>query len=145
MKILKHAIGVLMLSSLIVACGDVSLTKEAKLEKSEIENLARIKLPASSKNIQVHTESGIDRLIVIRFILDKNDLYYFLKNAGYAEPLKQGFRPFSSKDFKNINWWNPDDAKEVIGGFSNGQKWANEIMVDVSSPSPVVYFKAHDL
>jgi len=115
------------------------------LETSEIESLGRIKLPASNQNIQVHNESGIDKLILIRLVLNKKDLNSFLKNAGYVKPLKQGFRPFTSEEFENIAWWNPDDTTEVMGGFLNTQKWASEIMVDISSPNPVIYFKTHDL
>jgi hypothetical protein len=145
MKIFKQVISLIILSSLILSCSDVWQQKEAKLETSEIESLARIKLPASNQNIQVHNESGIDKLILIRLVLNKKDLNSFLKNAGYVKPLKQGFRPFTSEEFENIAWWNPDDAKEVMGGFLNTQKWASEIMVDISSPNPVIYFKTHDL
>ncbi|MFM7366095.1 MAG: hypothetical protein ACKO11_16690 [Cuspidothrix sp.] len=67
------------------------------MERSEIESLARIKLPASSENIEIHTESGINKLILIRLVLNKKDLNSFLKNAGYIKPLKQGFRPFTSE------------------------------------------------
>ena len=145
MKIFKQVISLIILSSLILSCSDVWQKKEAKLETSEIESLARIKLPPSSQNIQVHNESGIDKLILIRLVLNKKDLNSFLKNAGYVKPLKQGFRPFTCEVFENIAWWNPDDTTEVMGGFLNTQKWASEIMVDISSPNPVIYFKAHDL
>ena len=77
MKIFKQVISLIILSSLILSCSDVWQKKEAKLETSEIESLARIKLPASSQNIQVHNESGIDKLILIRLVLNKKDLNSF--------------------------------------------------------------------
>ncbi|MEQ8972747.1 MAG: hypothetical protein RIE73_20405 [Coleofasciculus sp. C1-SOL-03] len=95
--------------------------------------------------IEVHTESGIDTLIVLRFALDQSALDSFLTNAGYTEPLKEGFRPFSSQELRDVPWWNPDEAKEVMGGFLNTSDWASEVMVDVSGSQPVVYLKTHDL
>ena len=127
------------------SCGQAPQRQEKNLNRQQIEQLARIQLAPSSKEIEVHTESGIDSLIVLRFTLDQSDLDSFLTSAGYTEPLKEGFRPFSSQELRDVSWWNPDEAKDVIGGFLNTSDWASEVMVDVSGSQPVVYLKSYDL
>ena len=96
------------------SCGQAPQRQEKNLNRQQIEQLARIQLPPNSKEIEVHTESGIDSLIVLRFTLDQSDLDSFLTSAGYTEPLKEGFRPFTrasgcflveSRRGKRRYWW----------------------------------------
>jgi hypothetical protein len=145
MKLMIRLATLALIGLLLFGCAQAPQSKEESLDRQQIEQLARIKLPPSSKDIEVHTESGIDTLIVLRFALDQSALDSFLTNAGYTEPLKEGFRPFSSQELRDVPWWNPDEAKEVMGGFLNTSDWASEVMVDVSGSQPVVYLKTHDL
>ena len=134
-----------LIGLLLFSCGQVPQSKGESVNREQMEQLARIKLPPSSQDIEVHTESGIDTLILLRFTVSESDLKAFLIDAGYTEPLKSGFHPFSSQEIRGVPWWNPDDAKDVMGGFMNTKDWASEIMVDVSRTQPIVYLKAFDL
>ncbi len=144
MRLATRIISLGIIGLLVLSCGEMPQNQQEPLNRQQIEQLARIKFPPSSKEIEVHTESGIDRLIVLRFTLDQTDLNHFLINAGYTESLKPGFRPFNSQELGNIPWWNPDEAQEVMGGFLNTENWASEVMVDVSGTEPLVYLKAYD-
>ena len=145
MKLATSVVSLILMSLLMFSCGQAPQRQEKNLNRQQIEQLARIQLPPSSKEMEVHTESGIDSLIVLRFTLDQRDLDTFLTSAGYTDPLKEGFRPFSSQELRDVSWWNPDEAKDVIGGFLNTSDWASEVMVDVSASQPVVYLKSYDL
>lgn len=130
----------------VSSCQKITAPREHAVNKDQIEESARIKLPATVQDLHVHTESGIDTLVVIRFTMQKNELETFLKDAGYTEPLRPNFRPFRSQELQDIPWWNPDAVREPSGGLLSTEDWASELMVDTSDPrSATVYLKAFDL
>ena len=128
------------------SCQMMAMPKEHSVNKDQIEHAARIKFPMSAQDIQVHTESGIDTLVVLRFTMNKDELTTFLKDAGYTESLRPDFRPFRSQELPGVPWWNPDEVHKLEGGVLSTEDWASEMMVDMSdSHSATVYLKAYEL
>jgi hypothetical protein len=74
MKLATSVVSLILMSLLMFSCGQAPQRQEENLNRQQIEQLARVQLPPSSKEIEVHTESGIDSLIVLRFTLDQSDL-----------------------------------------------------------------------
>lgn len=82
---------------------------QTPLPVSEIEILARLKIPDSASDIQTHALYWMDDIIFIRFQLPAYELNDFLASAGFSN-LKPGYWPFYDE---RVPWW--PKRNEFIG------------------------------
>ncbi|HEX7243196.1 MAG TPA: hypothetical protein VF263_23125 [Longimicrobiaceae bacterium] len=121
-------------------------TQETTLEREEIERRAQVRLPPGARDVHVHTETGIDSMVMLRFAIDAGELGAFLASAGFTEPLREELRPFTPSDSEGLAWWHPERATRARGGHRADEDRASEVMVDLTDPEhPVVYLKTFTL
>lgn len=82
---------------------------QTPLPVSEIEILARLKIPDSASDIQTHALYWMDDIIFIRFQLPAYELNDFLASAGFSN-LRPGYWPFYDE---RVPWW--PKRNEFIG------------------------------
>ncbi|HLK96163.1 MAG TPA: hypothetical protein VK364_00200 [Hymenobacter sp.] len=124
-------------------CAGVSINDGAPLDRATIEQYARIKLPASATDIHSYTESGMDRIILVRFTLPAGALEQFLRDAGYSEPLRNNYNPVSAWPEEKFDWWNPDQAQSFRGGKAAEPGFWKNIFVDASDPQTSIVYLEH--
>lgn len=104
----------------------------------EVEEIARIEIPASATEIQVYAETGgMDDLALIKFKLPANELDSFLEKHGFHN-LKQGY--WSLQDFSVPgDWWpsvepnSKPPIAEYLGGKLHFPGFSQSILIDVTN------------
>jgi len=118
------------------------------IDRTTIEDYARIKLPQTATNIHAHTERGIDSLILLKFSLPPADMPQFLAKSGFQSGLKDGYNPLQWKEPDQTNpWWTPQNAT-VFAGIASGQsgQFIRHIFVAQTNPtSYIVYVEAYSM
>lgn len=119
-----------------------------QIDINEVQSFARIRLPKSYRDIKLHEESGIDRMMAFRFTMDEVDLEEFIASANYPGKLQSTElgRELYTDNLKQYSWWKPDDAKKFqSGSYLNGE-WASKILIDLTnSPTIIVYMQVSTL
>lgn len=80
-------------------------TRSQPLDRAAIEANARIKLPDNATEIQVHTEQGIDSLILLKFALPPAEIPKFLTASGFQTQLKGGYNPLQWREPNQTTPW----------------------------------------
>lgn len=98
--------------------------------RSEIENIAHIKLPSSYTSIRFGTERGIDFLAYLRFELPEEDLDDFIESLNLLKPLSSDVGEIASSNVilhkdMGVKWWQPDLLldKKVSDKSEPGFSW----------------------
>jgi len=133
--------GVVLLT--LTACSTTDAGQSSTLDQATIEQYARIKLPASATDIHSYTESGMDRIIYVRFTLPASDLEQFLRDSGYSEPLRNNYNPISAWPKKRFDWWHADQAQSFRGGEVSEPSFWKNIFVDTSDPQTYIVYLKH--
>ncbi|MBC7975441.1 MAG: hypothetical protein H7138_10695 [Myxococcales bacterium] len=112
-------------------------------QRSDVEKLGHVTLPAAAAHLHVHSERGIDGAVWARFELPAAELDGFLSNAGYIElSNRQRFVENWHLPSK-APWWTPDD----VATFRSGQlrregskpRYAGHVLVSANGDSRTVY------
>ncbi len=127
----------------LTACSTADAGQSSALDRATIEQYARIKLPASATDIHSYTESGMDRIILVRFTLPATDLSQFLRDAGYTEPLRNNYNPLSAWNGYDLPWLQPESAANFAGGIASELSFAKRIFVDTSDPQTYIVYLEH--
>ncbi len=133
--------GVVLLT--LTACSTADAGQSSALDRATIEQYARIKLPANATDIYSYTESGIDRIIYVRFTLPASDLDQFLRDSGYTEPLRNNYDPVVTRPQKRLDWWHADQAQSFRGSSIGEPSFAKNIFVDTSDPQTYIVYLEH--
>ncbi len=117
------------------------------IDRTTIEDYARIKLPQTATNIHAHTERGIDSLILLKFSLLPAALPQFLAKSGFQSGLKDGYNPLQFNEPDQTNpWWTPQNATVFAGIASGHGQFIRHIFVDQTNPtSYIIYVEAYSM
>ncbi|HLK96162.1 MAG TPA: hypothetical protein VK364_00195 [Hymenobacter sp.] len=127
----------------LTACTTADAGQNSTLDRATIEQYARIKLPASATDIHSYTESGMDRIIYVRFTLPAGDLEQFLRDARYTEPLRNNYNPIFTDAQEQFDWWQTDQAQSFRGIKASEPSFAKNILVDTSDPQTYIVYLEH--
>jgi hypothetical protein len=135
---------VLVLSVLFtLACGGGG---SRTLSRAEIEQAARLTVPATATNIDASTERGIDSMIQLRLTLPEEDVPALLDGTGLTLGPGEGLaNPFRT-DPPEPGWWQPDSVPGSRAGEALDGSFARKIRVDPGSDGQVhVFYQAFTL
>ncbi len=127
----------------LTACSTADAGQSSALDRATIEQYARIMLPASATDIHSYTESGIDRIIYVRFTLPASDLDQFLRDSGYTEPLRNNYNPIPVWTKEEFDWWHADQAQSFRDGKASEPSFWKNIFVDTSDPQTYIVYLEH--
>ena len=85
------------------------------MDRKQLETIARIKFPSSVYDIKNYTVTGMDQLLMVRFIIHADDIHLFINDSGFKDHLKKNFRPFVNDYGIGLDWWEIDKLKKVFG------------------------------
>jgi hypothetical protein len=111
------------------------------LTLSGIEKFIDTPLPSRATNVHFHSELGIDRIVLLRFDLPKDDVPVFLSSLGITS-----FMSYSTlHDSPHIEWWQPEQA-EQIGSYQAAyhrinSKGVHILIAELSDDMVVVYLE----
>jgi hypothetical protein len=116
---------------------------DSSTQRSDVEKLGHVALPAATAHLQAHVERGVDGAVWARFELPAAELDGFLASAGYAE-LSDSQRFVENWHLPvKLPWWTPD----AIAAFRSGQlrreaakpRYAGHILVSSGGDPRTVY------
>ena len=137
----RHMLIVSCIALLLSGCGDTAPSnKGSTMVPHEIEQIAHIRFPASAQQIYTHSEAGMDRLTLLRFEIDAQDLQPFLQESNVTSPLEEGYRPIVTNYGKNLAWWDIDRPQRVAGTVDRAAGVYREIMADLTAPEKVIIY-----
>jgi len=111
----------------------------------QITEWARIDWPASSRNIQYYSESGIDSIALLRFDIAPDELQRLIGSLGFTKPLRASYRPFPP-EVEAPKWWVDRDIDNAVGGTVMIPGLCREIYIDQSRPdSYTVYLRTFEV
>ncbi len=110
------------------------------MDRSEIESFTLMQLPASTRNIQTYTETGIDRLLLLRFSADIEEVPSFILQSRFEKTLQEDYRPFVTDFGTNLSWWAIDEAKHVLGTEDQKEGRSRQILVDITNPQVAIVY-----
>ena len=122
-------------------------TEPIHMEISEINEITPITIPEEAQDLKIHQESGINDLIVLRFRLSEETVETFITSNELGELLKNGYRPFSNVELKDLDWWDPEGLSDIRGGYGGTESWAQEILIGKAGTDAMstVYYRHYDL
>lgn len=129
------------LSVVITGCG-VGLARDSgTVTGQQAASFAKLKLPASARDFDVHHDRGIDERYRFSFRLDRKDLNVFISDSALP-PLESGLRAISKADAEAPEWPR-SQLKQVTGVGDDRSGLVRKVVVDLSDPSVVtVYVKS---
>jgi len=133
----------------LAGCGGDEPTRTSKPAKNarnvaptraEIERFGRIKLPASTSDLQASREDGMDSSIAVRFTMDRGELKEFIDGANFRAPPTPDDRAIGSNERLG---WKVDEIQSLVGHSELENALGRQIVIDLDRPErPVVYFVA---
>ncbi len=135
----KYCFPFILLYILFVAAACAGNSENRAASQAEIESFIGASLPSSVTNRQSEWQQGIDDLLMLKLAMPKTDLAPFLNELGFAEPLRDSYRPFLDSGAHN-DWWDTTQLTEFMGGVVNQSDKTYEVIVDTSSENNVIVY-----
>lgn len=85
-------------------------------ERDLVERRAHIRLPEGARDLHVHTDSGADTAIWVRFVMPDSARPQFLRDAGYPETMASTRRYVRNDQLRDQAFWNPDGVAQFESG-----------------------------
>jgi len=112
-------------------------------QRSDVEQLGHVTLPASASHFEVHVERGVDAAVWARFDLAAADVDGFLASAGYVD-LSTSRRAVENWHLPTkAVWWVPDSISSFRSGRirreNSKPRYAGHILVSGDGDPRTIY------
>jgi hypothetical protein len=97
--------------------------------RAEIEEFGRVKLPASTRDVQARMSHGIDTGMFLRFEMDRDDVDAFVRDGHFDA--QTGFKP--SYPYTEEGW-RLDRIRNTIGAQELKGDFGRELVIDLDRP-----------
>jgi hypothetical protein len=97
--------------------------------RAEIEEFGKVKLPASTRDVQARMSHGIDTGLFLRFEIDRDDVDAFVRDGNFDA--QAGFRP--SYPYTEEGW-RLDRIRNTLGAEELKGSFGRELVIDLDRP-----------
>ncbi|GII81499.1 hypothetical protein Sru01_64810 [Sphaerisporangium rufum] len=145
---LAAALALLLCLGVLTGCGTSrspgaarSAPPAPEVTVDEITRFARLDMPPHPSDVQTGGESGIDRLVLLRFSAPATEVRDFLTGSGFPAP-KKGAQGVQS-DLGTRLGWGLDELSGTEGASDDTGDLVRQVTIDRSTPDrPTVYVAA---
>ena len=112
----------------------------------DAEQFIGVELPHDASDVKVASESGIDRIVYLRFHLPPQLLDQLLASLQFDTPLKPSFMPFTFEAQPDLDWWLRNEPISFSGGSKYTEEKVFEIVVDQTDQQLyIIYLRIYEL